>query len=146
MNFEINKAKQSRGFLLVDATLGIFVVVIGLAALAALYTYGIGIMGSSDKEEKAVQIAAEQIEIIKADSEQSASVFNTWLADNIGTEAKPHSKKIDDIEYKFWAIGSPEKETITTDDNKLYYVQVFVEWSEPQKQTMDLQTYIILKD
>lgn len=34
--------KNKQGFLLVDAMIGVLVVAIGLAALAALYTYGIG--------------------------------------------------------------------------------------------------------
>ena len=36
--------KNKQGFLLVDAMIGVLVVAIGLAALAALYTYGIGVM------------------------------------------------------------------------------------------------------
>lgn len=58
MNFIQQLRKNKQGFLLVDAIIGVLVVAIGLAALAALYTYGIGVMVSDDRQEKAVQIAA----------------------------------------------------------------------------------------
>ena len=45
--------KNKQRFLLVDAMIGVLVVAIGLAALAALYTYGIGVMVSADRQEKA---------------------------------------------------------------------------------------------
>lgn len=65
--------KNKQGFLLVDAMIGVLVVAIGLAALAALYTYGIGVMVSADRQEKAVQIASEKIELLKAADGHSSS-------------------------------------------------------------------------
>lgn len=53
--------------------IGVLVVAIGLAALAALYTYGIGVMVSADRQEKAVQIASEKIELLKAADGHSSS-------------------------------------------------------------------------
>ena len=58
MTFMQQLRPNKQGFLLVDAIIGVLVVAIGLAALAALYTYGIGVMVSADRQEKAVQIAA----------------------------------------------------------------------------------------
>lgn len=60
MNFIQQLRKNKQGFLLVDAIIGVLVVAIGLVALAALYTYGIGVMVSADRQEKAVQIAARK--------------------------------------------------------------------------------------
>ena len=64
MTFMQQLRTNKQGFLLVDAIIGVLVVAIGLAALAALYTYGIGVMVSADRQEKAVQIAAEKIELL----------------------------------------------------------------------------------
>ena len=52
MTFMQQLRTNKQGFLLVDAIIGVLVVAIGLAALAALYTYGIGVMVSETDRKK----------------------------------------------------------------------------------------------
>ena len=51
MTFMQQLRTNKQGFLLVDAIIGVLVVAIGLAALAALYTYGIGVIVSADRKK-----------------------------------------------------------------------------------------------
>lgn len=139
--------KNKQGFLLVDAMIGVLVVAIGLAALAALYTYGIGVMVSADRQEKAVQIASEKIELLKAADGHSSSDIEDLMMDNIGTDPeKAKSVEIDDIKFYFWGTGRFLQYNNSTGVNQLYYVKVFVKWSDPRIQTISLETYIRTKD
>ena len=139
--------KNKQGFLLVDAMIGVLVVAIGLAALAALYTYGIGVMVSADRQEKAVQIASEKIELLKAADGHSSSDIEDLMIDNIGTDPeKAKSVEIDDIKFYFWGTGRFLQDNNSTGVNQLYYVKVFVKWSDPRIQTISLETYIRTKD
>lgn len=139
--------KNKQGFLLVDAMIGVLVVAIGLAALAALYTYGIGVMVSADRQEKAVQIASEKIELLKAADGHSSSDIEDLMMDNIGTDPeKAKSVEIDDIKFYFWGTGRFPQDNNSTGVNQLYYVKVFVKWSDPRIQTISLETYIRTKD
>ena len=139
--------KNKQGFLLVDAMIGVLVVAIGLAALAALYTYGIGVMVSADRQEKAVQIASEKIELLKAADGHSSSDIEDPMMDNIGTDPeKAKSVEIDDIKFYFWGTGRFLQDNNSTGVNQLYYVKVFVKWSDPRIQTISLETYIRTKD
>ena len=139
--------KNKQGFLLVDALIGVLVVAIGLAALAALYTYGIGVMVSADRQEKAVQIASEKIELLKAADGHSSSDIEDLMMDNIGTDPeKAKSVEIDDIKFYFWGTGRFLQDNNSTGVNQLYYVKVFVKWSDPRIQTISLETYIRTKD
>ena len=138
--------KNKQGFLLVDAMIGVLVVAIGLAALAALYTYGIGVMVSADRQEKAVQIASEKIELKAADGHSSSDIEDLMM-DNIGTDPeKAKSVEIDDIKFYFWGTGRFLQDNNSTGVNQLYYVKVFVKWSDPRIQTISLETYIRTKD
>ena len=139
--------KNKQGFLLVDAMIGVLVVAIGLAALAALYIYGIGVMVSADRQEKAVQIASEKIELLKAADGHSSSDIEDLMMDNIGTDPeKAKSVEIDDIKFYFWGTGRFLQDNNSTGVNQLYYVKVFVKWSDPRIQTISLETYIRTKD
>ena len=139
--------KNKQGFLLVDAMIGVLVVAIGLASLAALYTYGIGVMVSADRQEKAVQIASEKIELLKAADGHSSSDIEDLMMDNIGTDPeKAKSVEIDDIKFYFWGTGRFLQDNNSTGVNQLYYVKVFVKWSDPRIQTISLETYIRTKD
>lgn len=139
--------KNKQGFLLVDAMIGVLVVAIGLAALAALYTYGIGVMVSADRQEKAVQIASEKIELLKAADGHSSSDIEDLMMDNIGTDPeKAKLVEIDDIKFYFWGTGRFLQDNNSTGVNQLYYVKVFVKWSDPRIQTISLETYIRTKD
>jgi Tfp pilus assembly protein PilV len=66
-----NFIKEKKGFVLVDSMVAVLILAIGLAALAFLYTNGTGTLHKSDTREKAVQIAADWVEVIK-----------TWSASN----------------------------------------------------------------
>ena len=147
MTFMQQLRTNKQGFLLVDAIIGVLVVAIGLAALAALYTYGIGVMVSADRQEKAVQIAAEKIELLKAADGHSSSDIEDLMMDNIGTDPeKAKSVEIDDIKFYFWGRGRFVQDINSTGVNQLYYVKVFVKWSDPRIQTISLETYIRTKD
>ena len=83
--------------------IGVLVVAIGLAALAALYTYGIGVMVSADRQEKAVQIASEKIELLKAADGHSSSDIRE-IVEYINKEGN-NTVTQDGIEYQINARG-----------------------------------------
>lgn len=135
--------KNKQGFLLVDAMIGVLVVAIGLAALAALYTYGIGVMVSADRQEKAVQIAAEKIELLKAADGHSSSDIR-----EIVEYIKGNNTVIQDgIEYQISAEGGAKSlGNSYPGDEILYPVRVEVKWNDQKLQVMELQTYIKVKE
>lgn len=139
--------KNKQGFLLVDAMIGVLVVAIGLAALAALYTYGIGVMVSADRQEKAVQIAAEKIELLKAADGHSSSDIRE-IVEYINNKEKGNNTVIQDgIEYQISAQGGAASlENSYPGDEMLYPVRVKVTWNDPKLQVMELQTYIKVKE
>lgn len=140
------KIKANRqGFLLVDAIIGVLVVAIGLTALAALYTYGIGVMVSADRQEKAVQIAAGKIELLKAADGHSSSDIRE-IVDYIN---KNENNKLfqDGIEYQINAQGGAASlGNSYPGESDLYLVRVEVKWTDPKQQVLELQTYIRTKD
>ncbi len=133
--------KNKQGFLLVDAMIGVLVVAIGLAALAALYTYGIGVMVSADRQEKAVQIAAEKIELLKAADGHSSSDIRE-IVEYINKEGN-NTVTQDGIEYQ---ISAASLGNSYPGDEMLYPVRVEVKWNDPKLQVMELQTYIKVKE
>lgn len=139
--------KNKQGFLLVDAMIGVLVVAIGLAALAALYTYGIGVMVSADRQEKAVQIAAEKIELLKAADGHSSSDIRE-IVEYINNKEKGNNKVIQDgIEYQIIAEGGAASlGNSYPGDEMLYPVRVEVKWNDQKLQVMELQTYIKVKE
>lgn len=139
--------KNKQGFLLVDAMIGVLVVAIGLAALAALYTYGIGVMVSADRQEKAVQIAAEKIELLKAADGHSSSDIRE-IVEYINNKEKGNNTVIQDgIEYQISAEGGAKSlGNSYPGDEMLYPVRVKVTWNDPKLQVMELQTYIKVKE
>lgn len=144
MNFMQQLRTNKQGFLLVDAIIGVLVVAIGLAALAALYTYGIGVMVSADRQEKAVQIAAEKIELLKAADGHSV-VDLQQLVEHINNNEK--SLKIDDIIYDIDAnIEKSSLDSTYPGDSNLSLVRVEIKWTDPRQQVLNLQTYIRTKE
>ena len=147
--------KNKQGFLLVDAMIGVLVVAIGLAVLAALYTYGIGVMVSADRQEKAVQIAAEKIELLKAADGHSSSDIKIGRAScsdirEIVEYINKEGNNIviqDGIEYQISAEGGAASlGNSYPGDEMLYPVRVEVKWNDPKLQVMELQTYIKVKE
>ena len=59
---------------------------------------------------------------------------------------KAKSVEIDDIKFYFWGTGRFLQDNNSTGVNQLYYVKVFVKWSDPRIQTISLETYIRTKD
>ena len=66
MTFFSKLKKRERGVLLVDALIGVTILAVGLVALMQLFIYGTKNRADASLREKAVQIAAERIEILKA--------------------------------------------------------------------------------
>lgn len=144
MNFMQQLRTNKQGFLLVDAIIGVLVVAIGLAALAALYTYGIGVMVSADRQEKAVQIAAEKIELLKAADGHSV-VDLQQLVKHINDNE--NSLKIDKIAYDINAnIEKSSLDSTYPGDSNLSLVRVEIKWTDPRQQVLNLQTYIRTKE
>lgn len=145
MNFMQQLRTNKQGFLLVDAIIGVLVVAIGLAALAALYTYGIGVMVSADRQEKAVQIAAEKIELLKAADGHSSSDIIKIV--NTIKDKKNNKLYQDGIEYQINANGGSDNLVSGyPGDSNLYLVKVEVKWTDPRQQVLNLQTYIRTKE
>lgn len=125
--------------------IGVLVVAIGLAALAALYTYGIGVMVSADRQEKAVQIAAEKIELLKAADGHSSSDIRE-IVEYINKEGN-NTVIQDGIEYQISAEGGAKSlGNSYPGDEILYPVRVEVKWNDQKLQVMELQTYIKVKE
>lgn len=144
MTFMQQLRTNKQGFLLVDAIIGVLVVAIGLAALAALYTYGIGVMVSADRQEKAVQIAAEKIELLKAADGHSV-VDLQQLVKHINDNE--NSLKIDKIAYDINAnIEKSSLDSTYPGDSNLSLVRVEIKWTDPRQQVLNLQTYIRTKE
>lgn len=145
MTFMQQLRTNKQGFLLVDAIIGVLVVAIGLAALAALYTYGIGVMVSADRQEKAVQIAAEKIELLKAADGHSSSDIIKIV--NTINDKKNNKLYQDGIEYQINANGGSDNLVSGyPGDSNLYLVKVEVKWTDPRQQVLNLQTYIRTKE
>ena len=97
--------------------------------------------------KRQVQIASEKIELLKAADGHSSSDIEDLMMDNIGTDPeKAKSVEIDDIKFYFWGTGRFLQDNNSTGVNQLYYVKVFVKWSDPRIQTISLETYIRTKD
>ena len=60
-----NCIKENKGFVLVDSMVAVLILAIGLAALAFLYTHGTQILHNSNTQQKAIQVAAERLELLK---------------------------------------------------------------------------------
>lgn len=76
--YKLLKAKQ--GFFLVDSMVSVLVLAIGLAALAALFTQGIAYMHKAATREKAVQVAAERLELLKTLDGKTVAELDDMIA------------------------------------------------------------------
>ena len=68
------RLRKRNGFFLIDSITAVLVLAIGLAAMAALFTYGIRYAKSASDEQKAVQIAAERVERIKVSEDSTDGI------------------------------------------------------------------------
>ncbi len=81
-NFKQHVQKQG-GFLLVDSIVAVVVLAIGLVAVGSLYMYGTDYRMRASNRQKAVQIAAERIERLKASEAQDDGISLDDLNDVI---------------------------------------------------------------
>ena len=163
MNMSLAKLKKfiknRKGFLLVDGMVAVLVVAIGLAALAYLYTNGIGTMHKSDTREKAVQVAADWTEVIKqyetkrlkTDKDALTSTFteadlSTYLDTTLPKDKSNAVKTTTDNET--FAIKSEILTTYGTNfkNNNAYLVpvKVTVTWNSPEAQSYSVITYVTI--
>lgn len=73
MTFMQQLRTNKQGFLLVDSIVGVLILAIGLAALAALYMQGTDVSVKSDKMQAAVQVAGQEMERLKKADGKSLS-------------------------------------------------------------------------
>lgn len=141
--------KNKQGFLLVDSVIGVLILAIGLAALAALYMQGTNVGVKSDKLQAAVQVAGQEMERLKKADGKSLAEVKELI--NAGME-----KGLEDDDGKFVAMHgyTPEKTegatakdrfeiqttlegipVVKVESGKLanYLVTVKVTWYDPQK-------------
>jgi len=148
MNKLANWCKQNRGIVLVDALVGVLILAIGLAALALLYTNGMGTMHKSDTREKAVQIAADRIEVLKAlDGKYSSySELESTVNSDLNDDEHKYVKTTTDTES--FTVTAALGENLAgglQGDAFIIPVTVEVKWNNPDAQSCKLITYIALK-
>lgn len=144
--------RKRNGFFLIDSITAVLVLAIGLAAMAALFTYGIRYAKSASDEQKAVQIAAERIERIKVseDTEGIAKFVNLEeLVSTINT--KQPIVQLDDgnIFYVNTTILTKDDtgikgitDTTCGGDEELQLVRTTVKWPQAQDQSLSVDTYV----
>lgn len=129
--------------MLADSMVAVLVVAVGLTALLGSYIYGITIVGKSDRYEKAVQVAAERIELIKtAEGKTKAELDNL-----ISKANQTQNKTVTEGNITYTVLT--ERQNLAdnkTGDEKLSLVSVTVTWSDAQEGTMKLETYITSTD
>ena len=95
--------------------------------------------------EKAVQIASEKIELLKAADGHSSSDIRE-IVEYINKEGN-NTVTQDGIEYQINARGGDGSlGNNYPGESELYLVRVEVKWTDPKPQVLDLQTYIRTKD
>jgi Tfp pilus assembly protein PilV len=158
MNMILNKfrncIKENKGFVLVDSMVAVLILAIGLAALAFLYTNGIGTLHKSDTREKAVQIAADWAEVIKtyADTNSKTLTYDDLVSyvdttlpkDKSGTvttttdnETFTVTAAVMDTNYTKYFKASSH-----SGDSRVVPVSITTTWNNPDKQESTLITYI----
>lgn len=148
--------KRKKGFVMIDAVVGVVILAIGLAALAMLYTNGMGTMHKSGTREKAAQIAADWMEVIKtyADKNKTTLTYdelNTYINSTLSSDKNNSvttttdnekftvTAEILDDNYDTYFANSKR-----TGDQYLVPVSVKVSWTSPSAETCTLLTYISL--
>jgi len=147
----LKKIEERKGFILVDAMVAVLILAIGLAALALLYTGGIGTLHHSSVREKAIQVAAERLEILKnVDRTKSLADINELIAK---ANANPKVTFPNDDSLVYTATITPLESSIEQangpkGDRDIYLVTIKVTWpsSDPQGNEIDLFTYVTTKD
>lgn len=150
MTFFSKLKKRERGVLLVDALIGVTILAVGLVALMQLFIYGTKNRADASLREKAVQIAAERIEILKA--REAAGDDETNISNLIDDFNNSKTIALSDQEsftvttaYNMLSTGTSTTPVYKGDDN-IMVVSSNVEWNSPEsgKDHVTLYTYILL--
>ena len=139
------KKKNMNGFALVEAIIGIFVLSIGLVAVASMYAYGTGSSIKSERLQAAVQVAGKEMERIKnSEGEVLSDVIK------INSQNNPSS-----VYYKEMLEGYGQEGFSITDYYKpinvdshgtgLYLIKVEVTWKDSEESKHILYGYVNLQ-
>ena len=149
---ELKKIEERKGFILVDAMVAVLVLAIGLSALALLYTGGIGTLHKSNTREKAVQVAAERLELLKA---KEGVTTNLSTLQTLETDANTDTNKKVTLDGETYTtnlvidtknLRNQDGATNTRDgDAYLYPVTVTVTWNNPNPGSITLTSYVVAK-
>lgn len=141
--------RKRNGFFLIDSITAVLVLAIGLAAMAALFTYGIRYAKSASDEQKAVQIAAESIERIKVSEDTEGIADFDALSKLLANKINANTKVNLDDENVFYVTATIitdkdgiNKSTGITGDEELQLVRTKVEWPEDKAQSLSVDTYV----
>ena len=152
--YKLLKAKQ--GFFLVDSMVSVLVLAIGLAALAALFTQGIAYMHKAATREKAVQVAAERLELLKTLDGKTVAELDDMIA-TLNSNGKnvvqpdkattPNEKFTTNIvrSGNLTRLNTGTASTITA-DQYMYPVSVTVTWTSPAQESFVMSTYVTTSD
>ena len=145
----LKKIEERKGFILVDAMVAVLILAIGLAALALLYTGGIGTLHKSSTREKAVQVAADRIEVIKGYAAKNSTTVTYANLDNFITtdlNSNTHTNVTTTTDSETYTVEGTIGNRLEglTGDDFLVPVTVEVSWNSPEPQSCKLTTYIEL--
>lgn len=148
--------KNKRGFFLVDSMVGVLVLAIGLVALAALFTQGIKYMHKSATREKAVQVAAERLELLKAMDGKTVAELDDMISTLNSNDKKvvqPDKTTTPDEKFTTNVVRSKNLTAITdgtastiTADQYVFPVKVTVSWTSPEAESFVMSTYVTTSD
>ena len=141
--------KKQRGFLLVDSIVAVVVLGIGLTAVGALYMYGTDYRMRAANRQKAVQIAAERIERLKASEAQNNGVslddLNTVI-DKINDDAVVLTDK-ESFQVTMSDATSLKDKTESSYDKGVAIVETTVTWPTGKNDhSLKLYSYIRTND
>ena len=146
MSFFSKLKKRERGVLLVDALIGITVLAIGLVALLQLFTYGTKNRADASLRQKAVQIAAERIEMLKTKEMAGAKKADIIALSGLETITLPDNENFK-VQLKCENNEEPLNEGTTyKGDDNIMVVSSTVTWTSPEfaDNSITLYTYILL--
>ena len=145
------RLRKRNGFFLIDSITAVLVLAIGLAAMAALFTYGIRYAKSASDEQKAVQIAAERVERIKVSEDSTDGIAKfaglEELVSRINTKQPIVQLDYGNIFYVNTTILTTDDTGIkgatnVTGDEELQLVRTTVKWPQAQDQSLSVDTYV----
>jgi len=147
-----NCIKENKGFVMVDAMVAVLVLAIGLAALAYLYTNGAGISVKASTRDKAVHIAAAQIEKVKLqDKNMSYSDLANYV-DGINSSTTDKEVQPNDNNESYTVkltLGSKNLQDLGSTglegDQYIYPLTATVTWKNgTNTETQDITTYVTI--